>query len=199
MSPRGTGHHLPTERQKMATLEIPITTNLIVSMIRALDDATDRDDLYEFLYDHGRYLCDIAGDVGAIRALENAAMDRDLTDAEFAALNKCRQSNNPWIHRKAGIILQDIADTANDRAVCDASSVDERPGQDAGSELVGIYCYFSNNGRDWTPFAAKVTFFDSHRGYSSLNTVKAPAWPYTNHGDLTWWKFAKPSDTEATP
>jgi len=107
----------------MTDLRIRIDSSLIVSMIRTLDDVTDRDDLHEFLYDHGRYLCDIAGDVGAIRALENAAMDRDLTDAEFAALNKCRQSNNLWLHRKAGIILQDIADTANDRAVCDASEV----------------------------------------------------------------------------
>lgn len=108
----------------MPELKIPIDSALLVSMIRALDDCTTRDDLHEALYNHGRYLCDIAGDVAAIRALERVAADRNLTEAEDAALHKARNNGGTWMRAKAGAILCDIANNPlDDRAVCDASEV----------------------------------------------------------------------------
>lgn len=135
----------------MSDLRIPITADLIVAMIRALDDATTRDDLHELLYAHGQTLCDIAGDVAAIRALERAAADRDLTEAEDAALHKVRNHGGTWLRAKAEAILVDIASNPlDDRAVCDASSVDDRPGQDAGEALVGIECLLWDG--EWNEF-----------------------------------------------
>lgn len=76
----------------------------------------------------------------AVHGLHLAESDETPTTEAIAILTKLRDSRQPEaIRTRAGNLLIDIAE--DDRAVCDASSVDDRPGQDAGAALVGVECY----------------------------------------------------------
>ena len=73
----------------------------------------------------------------AVHGLHLAESDATPTTEAIAILTKLRDSRQPEaIRTRAGNLLIDIAE--DDRAVCDASSVDERPGQDAGAALETI-------------------------------------------------------------
>ena len=76
----------------------------------------------------------------AVHGLHLAESDATPTTEAIAILTRLRDSRQPEaIRTRAGNLLIDIAE--DDRAVCDASSVDDRPGQDAGAALVGVECY----------------------------------------------------------
>ena len=76
----------------------------------------------------------------AVHGLHLAESDATPVDEAIAILTKLRDSRQPEaIRTRAGNLLIDIAE--DDRAVCDASSMDDRPGQDAGAALVGVECY----------------------------------------------------------
>lgn len=73
----------------------------------------------------------------AVHGLHLAESDATPTTEAIAILTKLRDSRQPEaIRTRAGNLLIDIAE--DDRAVCDASSVDDRPGQDAGEALETI-------------------------------------------------------------
>lgn len=73
----------------------------------------------------------------AVHGLHLAESDETPTTEAIAILTKLRDSRQPEaIRTRAGNLLIDIAE--DDRAVCDASSVDEQPGQDAGAALETI-------------------------------------------------------------
>jgi hypothetical protein len=112
----------------MATLEIDLDATMIVQMVRALNTfSLERSDmLAEILYEHGDTLAEVAAGVDGIRALDRAAADRDLTEAEDAALHKARTNGGAWMRKKAGQILTTLeSPLRDDLAVCDASTVDD--------------------------------------------------------------------------
>lgn len=100
----------------------------LVEALRGIDAfAGPKDNLSmvcESLASYAPDLCDIAGDVSAIRALERAFADRDLTADESQILDRLRcQTENPWIRRRAGQLLVLIGDHRDQHAVCGASEV----------------------------------------------------------------------------
>lgn len=100
-------------------------------------------------------LCRLAS---AVHALHLAESDETPVDQAIAILTKLRDSRQPEaIRTRAEAILRDIAE--DDRAVCDASSVDDRPGQDSGEALVGVECYI----------------FDPATGDSSKDAMHGPS------------------------
>lgn len=74
-------------------------------------------------------------------------------------------------------------------AVCDASSVDDRPGQDAGEALVGVECYVKDAGdEEWCTSEPplKITAYREGLGYSRLPNPR----PDIAFG---WWNHARPT------
>lgn len=99
--------------------------------------------------------CQIAA---AVHGLHLAESDATPTTEAIAILTKLCDSRQPEaIRTRADNLLIDIAE--DDRAVCDASEVDERPGQDAGAKLVGVECYI----------------FDPATGDSSKDAMHGPS------------------------
>lgn len=73
----------------------------------------------------------------AVHGLHLAESDETPTTEAIGILTRLRDSRQPGaIRTRAGNLLIDIAE--DDHAVCDASSVDDRPGQDAGAALETI-------------------------------------------------------------
>lgn len=84
----------------------------------------------------------------AVHGLHLAESDETPEAEAIAILTKLRDSRQPEaIRTRAGNLLIDIASNPlpDQVAVCDASSVDDRPGQDAGEALVGVECYVWDN------------------------------------------------------
>lgn len=80
----------------------------------------------------------------AVHGLHLAESDETPEAEAIAILTKLRDSRQPEaIRTRAGNLLIDIVSNPlpDHVAVCDASSVDERPGQDAGEALVGEMCF----------------------------------------------------------
>lgn len=131
----------------MPNLSIDLTAEMVPGLISALESYRESSEgaesvLFAALYDRRSTLIDYAADLSALRDIENAALSRDLTEAEDAIIHKLRRSSCHWIHNKAGQILAEIARNplADQVAVHDGQS-DTRPGQDAGEALVGVECY----------------------------------------------------------
>lgn len=125
----------------------------------------------------------------AVHGLHIAESDETPTTEAIAILTRLRDSRQPEaIRTRAGNLLIDIAE--DDRAVCDASSVDDRPGQDAGAALVGVECYFSDDGENWTA-PKKCDLFESRDGedlpYRAEDRARAE-----NGVCGYWWRHARP-------
>lgn len=124
----------------------------------------------------------------AVHGLHLAESDATPAAEAIAILTKLRDSRQPEaIRTRAGNLLIDIAE--DDRAVCDASSVDEQPGQDAGAALVGVECYVKDtNDKEWcvSDPPLKITAYREGLGYSRLpNPRKDQA--------FDWWNHASPA------
>lgn len=111
------------------------------AIFEGLDKIIDSGELADELARHDDF-CELAALVAVIRKLQRELADRDATDADRGVLNELRRSANPWIHREAGNLLMLIADERDQVAAHDGGAgLAADPGEDSGSDLVGVECW----------------------------------------------------------
>lgn len=117
-------------------------------------------------------LCELAAQVAVIRKLQRELDNRDATDADHSVLNELRRSANPWIHREAGNLLVLIADERDQVAAHDGGAgVAADPGEDSGSDLVGVECWVWWKGSGLAtiePRVGIITRIDAYGWYGAI-------------------------------
>ena len=141
------------------------------SILDGLEALRNNSDLAEKLAQRDG-LCELAASVSVIRKLDRELADRDATDADHAVLNELRRSANPWIHREAGNLLMLIADERDQVAAHDGGAgVAADPGEDSGSDLVGVECWVWWKGSGLATIEPKVgiiTRIDTYGWYEAI-------------------------------
>ena len=90
------------------------TSSALTNILDGLQDMRDDSALCQALSEHPD-LIELAARIAAVQSLRSEIADRDITDAEYAMLNKLRADTCEWIRNEAEGALDDLANPLPDQ------------------------------------------------------------------------------------